>query len=329
MILKHAPGRRCLILQGRRPGLEIYTMEAGDNRNGFSPEIFEKVYRLEYQAHMVVEGLLSGQHKSPARGFNVEFLEHRPYYTGDDLRYVDWKVYAKNECFYVKQHEEETNLRAYMVLDTSSSMDFGGKTGGRKLAQARLLSAALSYLFLKQGDSVGLLPAGGGAGGGEFIQPRSARGHLHRLIAGMLETQVQGEANLHRALRVLSDRMGRGGVLMVFSDLLEEPGPVQDSLKIIRGRGNEVVLFHVLDETELDFPFTRASRFIDPESGDEVAADPTAARSLYMKNLEEFIGGYRDFCRRVDADYTIAPTSKSAGEVLIEFLQKRERRARR
>jgi len=302
-------------------------MDARNTGREFSPDILEKVARLEYRARIIVEGLLTGQHKSPARGFNVEFLEHRPYYPGDDLRHVDWKVFARSDRYHVKQYEEETNLRAYIVLDASGSMDFCGRNGARKLSHARLMAAALGYMFIKQGDAVGLYVTGGGRE--TFLEPGSAHSHLHRLIAGMLEPRDTGSANLGRTLQVLSDRVRRRSILLMFSDLLEEPGPVRDSLKVIKGRGNELAIFHVLDETELDFPYTRASRFIDPETGRAVSADPTAVRHQYMKNLDGFISGYRDFCARIDAEYTISPTSRSAEEILFEFLEKRERRRRR
>ena len=290
----------------------------------FSPEIMEKVARMEYRARMVVNGLMAGQHKSSSRGFNVEFLEHRQYYPGDDLKHVDWKVYARRDRFYVKQHEEEANLRAYILLDASGSMTYGD---GGKLEYGRQLAAALAYLLIKQNDAVGLYVAGGS--GSEVLEPMSSQAHLYRILGTMARAGAGGGAGLGVKLRDLGERMKRRGIAIVISDFLEDQGPVRESLKILRGRGNDISVFHVMDSNETGFPFTRASKFLDPETGVGITADPTAVKAVYLKALGNFIKGYRDFCARAGMDYTFAQTARSPEEVLLEYLQKRERSGRK
>jgi len=296
----------------------------------FSPELMEKVARLELRARMVAEGLLTGMHGSASRGFNVEFLEHREYYPGDDPRHVDWKVFAKSGRYYVKQHEEEKNLQVYIVSDASASMDFGragAEQAAGKWEHGNLLAASLAYLFLKQGDAVGLTIAGAGAR--PPIEPRTSRGHLYRILGALADTNPSGEARIADSLRCLGEISRRRCFVVVVSDLLEEPNPVQDALRVIRGRGGEAVVFHVLSAPELDFPFTRASRFIDPETGRGLTSDPTAVRALYMKNLDRFLDNYRDFCLRIGIDFVPAPTASSAEEILLGYLERRVRSKRR
>lgn len=294
----------------------------------FSPELMEKVARLELRARMVAEGLLSGMHKSAAHGFNVEFLEHREYYPGDDLRHVDWKVFAKTGRCYVKQHEEEKNLRVHLVMDVSESMDYGGADGnGSKLEHGGLISASLAYLFLKQGDSVGL--AACGAGAPAVVEPRASRGQLYRILGALADARPKGEARLADSLRAVGDQLKRRSFVIVVSDLLEEPAPIQDSLRTIRGRGGEIVVFHIMTEAERTFPFTRASRFIDPETGRDLTTDPTAIRAIYMKNLERFLDGYREFSERIGIDFVPATTTEGAEQTLLGYLERRERRKRR
>ncbi len=303
-------------------------MENNTKKQVFTPEVMEKIARLEVRARMVVEGLLDGFHRSPARGFNVEFLEHRQYYPGDDIRHIDWKVYARSGRHVIKQYEVETNLQARLLLDSSASMDYGAGTGsGSKLEYCGVLSAALAYLMLKQGDAVGLTIADGGAG--KHVEPVAARGHLYRILGAIETTDAGGAAGIAEQLRRLGETLKRRCILLVFSDLLEEPEPIMEQLKWIRGRGNEIALFHVLHEDEAGFPFTRAARFVDPESALKMIADPTAVKSAYMKNLHDFIDSYGEFCTRVDIDFVSTVTSTSPEETILRYLKKRDRRKRK
>jgi uncharacterized protein (DUF58 family) len=299
----------------------------GGSEQFFSPELMEKVARLELRARSVADGLLSGMHKSAARGFNVEFLEHREYSPGDDIRHIDWKVFARTGRYYVKQHEEEKNLQVLLIVDASESMGYGGEGGGAKWEHCCLISAALAYLFLKQGDAVGLRICGAGAPAP--VEPRAARGQIYRILGALAAQRPRGQARLADALRAAGDQLKRRGFVIVVSDLLEEPEPVREGLRVIRGRGSDAVVFHLLDESEITFPFTRASRFIDPETGRDLTTDPTAVRALYMKNLGRFLADYRDFSDRIGIDFIPASTADGAERILLGYLERRERRKRR
>lgn len=298
-----------------------------DNEKTYSTDLMEKVAQLEYRARMTVDGLLSGQHKSHRRGFNVEFLEHREYYQGDDLKHVDWKVFARRDRYYVKQYEEETNLNAYLMVDASASMDYNSGSGGEKLRSAIELAAAFAYLFTKQGDSAGLSVSGNGSN--LFLEPGSSRKHLHRLLSELVRTKGSGNTSISENIKLLSERMPRRSVVVIFSDLLEEKEPLISALKTLRGMGAEPVVFHILDKNEIEFPFTKASRFIDPETGGRIAADPLAVKHRYLRELGEFINCYREAGKMADFDYILAETTRSPGEIILEFLENRERRKKR
>ena len=251
----------------------------------FSPDLLEKVARLEFKARLVVEGALSGMHKSPYRGFNVEFLEHREYYPGDDLRHVDWKLFGKRDKFFVKQFEEDTNLRTYILLDSSASMRFGEGEHGSKLKYASLLAAGLAYLFIKQGDLAG-------------------------------------------ALSRFGEQIKRRSLVVLISDLLDDPAPVLAAIKTLRRRQSEMVLFHLLDRAEVDLPYNRASRFLDMETGGALSAEPAVIRAEYQRNLARHVDLFRAFCRRQTIEFIHAVTDTPVEKVLLGYLQQRERRKR-
>ena len=292
----------------------------------FSPELLEKVARLELKARMVAEGVLSGMHKSPYRGFNVEFLEHREYYPGDDIRHVDWKLFGKRDKFFIKQFEEDTNLRAYILLDSSASMRFGDGAHGSKLQYASLLAASLAYLFIKQGDAAGLVT---------FddkvlyqVEPHAGRAHLYRVLAALERNTQGGATDLAGALSRFGESLKRRSFVILISDLLTEPEPVMAALKTLRGRQSEMALFHLLDRAEVDLPYKRASRFVDMETGAAVAADPAAIRAAYRRNLEKHVDAFRAFCRVQTIDFIHAVTDTPVDKTLLGCLQQREQRKR-
>lgn len=290
----------------------------------FTPDLMEKIARLEVRAKTIVEGLLEGFHKSRSRGFNIEFLEHRQYYPGDDIRHIDWKVYARSGRHAIKQYEVETNLHARLLLDASASMRYGADSaGGSKYEYCGVLAAALAYLMLKQGDAVGLTVAGGRIS--EPVAPVASRPHLYRILGAIESADNADHADIAGQLRRIGDTLRRKCILMIFSDLLEEPGPVMEQLKWIRGRGVEIALFHVLHEDEVSFPFTRAARFVDPESDLKMNADPTAVKSEYMRRLSSFIDSYSEFCSRVEIDFVTTATSMTPEETILRYLRRRER----
>ena len=292
----------------------------------FSPDLLEKVARLEFKARLVVEGALSGMHKSPYRGFNVEFLEHREYYPGDDLRHVDWKLFGKRDKFFVKQFEEDTNLRTYILLDSSASMRFGEGEHGSKLKYASLLAAGLAYLFIKQGDAAGLVTFDNNML--RHVEPRAGRAHLYRLFAA-LEDNAQGRStDLAGALSRFGEQIKRRSLVVLISDLLDDPAPVLAAIKTLRRRQSEMVLFHLLDRAEVDLPYNRASRFLDMETGGALSAEPAVIRAEYQRNLARHVDLFRAFCRRQTIEFIHAVTDTPVEKVLLGYLQQRERRKR-
>jgi len=280
---------------------------------------------LEFVARAVVEGFLIGLHRSPHRGFSVEFAENRAYVPGDDVRYVDWRMYARSDRYYIKQYEEETNLRAYLAIDTSRSMDWTSAPGRvlTKLEYARLLTAALAYLLLRQGDAAGLLA---------FddrirlrVQPRATRRHLGTLLGSLARLEGSGTTDAGGAVREVALRMRRRGLVVLISDLLVDPGETLRALRFLRHRGHEVLVFHLMDPGERDLPQAGDAVFFDPEDETELRTDSSALRPEYRRAVEEAVRSWRLECRRMGADYHLFTTDTPLGPVLGEYLEKRSR----
>ena len=303
------------------PGL----MESRDSEH-FSPELLEKVARLELRARMVVEGALTGMHKSPYHGSNIEFMDHREYNPGDDIRDIDWKLYGKRDKYFIKRYEEETNLRAYILLDASASMRYGSGENSPKLHYASLLAAALGYLFIKQGDAAGLVAFDNDVM--QQVEPRSGRPHLYRLLAALEAMPPGAETDVAGALARLGQSLKRRSLTILISDLLVDPEPVFAGLKTLRRRQSEMVIFNIMDPDEINFPFTRASRFTDLEGGPAIAADPSVIRREYVKNLERHLSLFRTFCRGQTIEFIHAATDTPVENVLLGYLEQRERRKR-
>jgi len=281
--------------------------------------------RLEFVARSVVDGFLIGLHRSPHRGFSVEFAENRPYYPGDDIRFVDWKMYGRSDRYYVKQFEEETNLRAYLVLDTSESMAWVSDPERyvTKLAYARLLAASLSLLLLRQGDAVGLI-----AFDEEIRTHVEARGvlrHVNRLVRELEALDGHGGTGAERALGDVAVRLRRRGLVVLVSDLLVAQQATRDALHYLRHRGHEVLVFHLMDPAERDLPTAGDALFFDPETDEELRTSSSALRREYGRAVEEAIGEWRRVCRGMGADYELVTTDTPVGHVLRRYLEKRAR----
>jgi len=281
--------------------------------------------RLEFVARSVVDGFLIGLHRSPHRGFSVEFAENRPYYPGDDIRFVDWKMYGRSDRYYVKQFEEETNLRAYLVLDTSESMAWVSDPERfvTKLAYARLLAASLSLLLLRQGDAVGLI-----AFDEEIRTHVEARGvlrHVNRLVRELEALDGGGGTGAERALGDVAVRLRRRGLVVLLSDLLVAQQATRDALHYLRHRGHEVLVFHLMDPAERDLPTAGDALFFDPETDEELRTSSSALRREYGRAVEEAIGDWRRVCRAMGADYELVTTDTPVGHVLRRYLEKRAR----
>lgn len=280
---------------------------------------------LEFVARTVVEGFLIGLHRSPHRGFSVEFAENRPYVPGDDVRYVDWRMYARSDRYYVKQYEEETNLRAYLAVDISGSMNWTSAPGRllTKLDYARLLSASVAYLLLRQGDAAGLLAFDNRIR--VRVQPRATRRHLATLLSSLDRLAGSGTTDAGSAVREVALRMRRRGLVVLISDLLVDPDETLRALHFLRHRGHEVLVFHLMDPGERDLPQAGDAVFVDPEDRAELRTDSSALRPEYRRAVEEAVRVWRLECSRMGADYHLFTTDTPLGSVLGEYLEKRAR----
>jgi uncharacterized protein (DUF58 family) len=286
------------------------------------PDLARRLGRLEIGARRLVEGFLAGLHRSPYRGFSVEFAEHRTYSPGDDPRHIDWRVYAKRERYFVKQYHEETNLIATVLLDGSASMTFasGGPT---KLEYAAQLGGAICYLVLRQNDAaaLGLFDRGPAA----YLPPGTRFGFLER-IAGLLERfEATGETDTGAALAAFGRLIGRRGIVVVISDFLDRPESILAGLKVLKARGHEVIAIQVLDPAERDFPLRGHVRFEGIEADLRVRAEAQRIRDAYLRALEEHLKALRQGASRAGIDYRFAATSDPPEELLLTYLASRAR----
>ncbi|MFH1373550.1 MAG: DUF58 domain-containing protein [bacterium] len=294
-----------------------------DYRKYLDPETVSKLKGMELRARMVVEGFIAGMHKSPYHGFSVEFAEHRQYMPGDNIRDIDWKVYAKRDRFYIKQYEEETNLKAYLLLDCSASMAYRSGKRVIKLDYAGLLSAALSYMMLRQRDAVGLVVFDDKIR--RYIPPRSKSGHLHVLLTEIAAQTPSSTTDIAMTLHEMAERIKRRGLVIVMSDLLDDAEQIISGLKHFRYNGHEVIVFHILDPRERDFAFPREAIFKDMETGDEVTTLPFQIKKDYAQAVRAFSGEIAAACRQANIDYHPIDTATPFDKALYAFLAKRER----
>jgi uncharacterized protein (DUF58 family) len=296
------------------------------------PVVISQLASMELRARLIVEGFITGLHRSPYHGFSVEFAEHRPYNPGDELRHVDWKVYAKTDRYYIKQYEEETNLRHYVVLDTSPSMRYKGEADLSKLEYGAYLAAGLHNLMLKQRDATGLI------GFDESVHtlrpPKATPGYLRRLLVA-LEQMTDAEPADRRtsaaaALEEVAERIGRRSLVVVITDLFENVGAHDDlltALRHLRHRGHEVIVFHVLEgATERRFSFPdRPMLFRDSETGEEVTLQPSQLREHYEEAIDHFTEHFRRSCLEHDIDFAELDTAEPYDTALMAYLNKRTR----
>jgi uncharacterized protein (DUF58 family) len=277
-------------------------------------------------ARFPMEGTVSGHHKSPHRGSSVEFAEYRNYVPGDDIRRLDWRVFARTDRFYLKEFEAETNLRCYLVLDCSGSMGFAGKQQ-RKLDFARRLVASLAYLVIHQGDAAGLVCVNKQTVCD--VPPRRNPAHL-QIILKMLdkaEAEPHGETGLIAALHDLAEKVRRRALILVFSDFFCDPGQLLSCFQHLRFQKHDLGVFHLLDRMELDFKFDRPVRFVDLESPFQVITEPALVREQYLEQLNAFLDRLRAGCLEFNADYRRVVTDEDFEKILADFLVERARTA--
>ena len=304
-------------------------VEAQEQRGSVSfidPQTLMRIKSLQLRAKIVVQGFLSGLHKSPHHGFSVEFSEYRQYSPGDDPRYLDWRLYARSDRYYIKRFEEETNLRCHLLVDMSRSMGFG-TLSYHKMEYARTLAATLAYFLVTQRDAVGLVTFDEGIA--EHAPARYRPGHLHRLMV-CLERAVAGKStDVSGPLEQVAATVRKRGMIVLISDLLAPAEAMQTRLAYLRSQGHEVVLLRVLDPAEVDFKFEKPAMFVDMETGRDVYIDPESARQVYLANFQKHADAIAQTCRELGVDLYAMTTSRPLELALFDLLQSRLHAGRR
>jgi uncharacterized protein (DUF58 family) len=319
-----------------------------DYRKYLDPSVISKLSTLELKAKFVVEGFIAGLHKSPYHGFSVEFAEHRQYMPGDDLKYLDWKVLGRTDRYYIKQFEEETNLKSYLIVDASKSMtfkssdpaynmlspfkkifkkkeiEFSGKASGiSKLEYATYLAASVSVLMHFQKDAAGLVVYDENIK--TYIPPKATSQNLKLILTHLSNLQGAGETNTAASLDSIAERIKRRGLVIVFSDLFDDQERVINSLKHFRYKKNEVIVFQILDPLEMSFAIDSPTIFKDMETNKEMLSQPLSVMQSYREAVKTFINKYKLACRANNIDYTLLSTETPFDTALLEYLNKRKR----
>ncbi len=291
-----------------------------ERANFLDPTVLAGLDNLELRARIAVEGFVSGLHKSPHRGFSVEFNDYRNYYPGDDMRHVDWKLYARSEKFYVKQYEDETNVRCMIVLDASASMAYSSASM-TKLDYGVTLASALAYFIMQQRDAVGLVTYDEALK--DYIPPKCRQPHLMRILRALAQTKASNKTNAVKPLMDLAASLNKKSMVILITDMLDDEDKVIATLQNLRAMGNDVIAFHLMDDAELNFPFNEASEFIDMESDESYITSPAAIRSAYLENLNEYLTFCKKQCQRSGVDYCLMNTSQPLDAALSAYMAKR------
>lgn len=291
-----------------------------------NPQTLASLEGLDLQARLVVEGYVAGMHPSPYHGFSVEFAEHREYVPGDDIRHVDWKVWSKTDKLYLKQYEEETNLLLYLLLDTSESMSYASNGNVSKLQYAQFIAAALGYMVLQQQDSVGLALFDDMVR--RYLKPAGQPSHLKEVIHLMDVTPARQKSDVGSVFHDLAERFKKRGVVVVLSDLFDDVPRVLAGLKHFRHRRHEVIVFHILDPAEIDFPFRETTLFKGLEGMPEVLTEPHALRRAYQAEIGAYLSEIKKGCQMIDIDYVPIRTDQGLDGALSSYLAARATRSR-
>jgi uncharacterized protein (DUF58 family) len=296
------------------------------------PALLARLGPLQVRARKVMEGVLTGLHQSPVHGQSVEFAEHKEYAPGDEIKHIDWRAFAKLDKYYVKRFEMETNLRALLVVDASGSMGYG-RGAMTKLQYAAVCAGALAYLLARQGDQVALAVAGDADAGAterlpqgvrSFLPFASSPSHVQEVLRRLDGAQGRGPTDLPAALDFVAEKAGRRGFVVVISDLFDAQGRAVPALRMLRGRRHDVLLLHVLDREELDFPFDDPTRFLSMEDERQIDAQPRQIRESYLAELRKFLDDTKKELTRADVEYAQVATDRPPDRVLLELLKRRE-----
>ncbi len=291
-----------------------------DPRRFLDPTTVARVSRLDLRARQVVEGFIAGMHRSPFFGHSVEFVQHREYVPGDDLRHLDWKVWSKTDRFYVKQYEEETNLRATLIVDVSESMHYG-RGPLNKYEYACTVAACLGYLIILQQDSVGLVTFDSDVR--QVVPARSGQTQIDALVKALHVSRPREKTDLEKILRRATETIPGRGMIILVSDLLADRGPLFRGLEMLRHRRHDILLLHILDEDEVTFPFAGTTRFEGMEELPNLLCDPRALRDGYLEALGEYLVEVRRGCAQKGVDYALIRTGEPLDAALSKFLNHR------
>jgi len=297
------------------------------DKNYLDPQVINKIGKLDLRARLMMEGFVSGMHKSPFKGFSVEFAQHREYVPGDDIRYIDWKVYGRSDRFYIKEFEEETNLRANILLDQSESMAYGHEGGMTKYDYAATAAAGLAYMIQQQSDAVGLNLFNDEVV--TTIPPSVTRASLGNLMTSLTQASPTSQTSIGTVLSELSSHIPRRGMVLILSDLFDDPATILHGLRSLAQRGHDVVVFHILDKDEVEFPFERMTMFEGLEDMPELLVDPRGLRDAYLKEIGDFQDEIRRGCLRNRIDYVKVVNSQELGVILSSYLAARASQAKR
>jgi uncharacterized protein (DUF58 family) len=287
------------------------------------PKTLSQIARLQIRARLVVEGIISGLHRSPYHGFSVEFAQHREYTPGDEIRYIDWKVFGRSDRYYIKEFEEETNLKAYLLLDASESMTY--RSGSlSKLEYASIIAAALAQLMLQQRDAVGLAVFDDAIR--RYLPPRGLASHFTQILQELEGLRTAPKTNIGHTFHELAERITRRGLIIILSDLFGDPAQTLLGLRHFRHRKHEVIVFQIVDRDELEFPFQELTKFEGLEGEPELMADPRGIREEYLRQFQAFVGALERGCRESAIDWAQMPTDLPVDLALSNYLAGRMRR---
>lgn len=292
-----------------------------DYKNYLNPSIVSKLNSLELKARLVVEGFMVGLHKSPYHGFSVEFTEHRPYMQGDSLKDIDWKVYGKTERFFIKQYEEETNLKSYILLDSSKSMKYASGKNISKLEYGVTLVAALSYLMVKQKDAVGLTVYSDEIK--SYFPPKSTKTYLQEILKNLSSIAASDRTNTASCLNSIAEKIKRRGLVIIVSDLFDDVSSILSALKHFRYQKNEVIVFQLLDPMERSFAFGADAVIKDLETEEEMTTRPYQIQKAYQQSMKDFVDTIKKECLNSNIEYNLIDTSTPFDKALFSYIQKR------
>ncbi len=294
-----------------------------EHRKYLNPDTIAKIGNIELKAKLIVEGFITGLHRSPYHGFSVEFSQHRQYRPGDEIKFIDWRVYARTARYYIKEFEEETNLRSMIAIDTSASMGFSSNKRLSKFEYSCYLSAALTMLMLKQRDAVGLTLYNNQIQ--TFLPPNSRLSYISQILSTLENATPNNTTGIANSVEVLAERIKRRSLVIIFSDFFDNMSSIIDALRHLRHKKHEVLLFHILDPREIDFNFGNAANFIDLETGEQLITQPHQLKAAYSQIIQNFIKKLQTECIHHKVDYNLISTDTPFDKALMKYIIKRQK----